>query len=60
MAKLAAPAATLKSAAALKPPAPQLHTVTQLAAELGITARTLRFYEGKGLLTPSRLGTTRV
>lgn len=42
------------------PPQPQLHTVTQLAAELGITARTLRFYEGKGLITPSRLGTTRV
>jgi DNA-binding transcriptional MerR regulator len=41
-------------------PKPQLHTVTQLAAELGITARTLRFYEGKGLITPSRLGTTRV
>lgn len=39
---------------------PQLHTVTQLAAELGITARTLRFYEGKGLISPSRLGTTRV
>jgi DNA-binding transcriptional MerR regulator len=39
---------------------PQLHTVTQLAAELGVTARTLRFYEGKGLITPSRLGTTRV
>jgi DNA-binding transcriptional MerR regulator len=38
----------------------QLHTVTQLAAELGITARTLRFYEGKGLITPNRLGTTRV
>jgi len=38
----------------------QLHTVTQLAAELGITARTLRFYEGKGLISPSRLGTTRV
>jgi len=37
-----------------------MHTVTQLAAELGITARTLRFYEGKGLITPSRLGTTRV
>ena len=37
-----------------------LHTVTQLAAELGITARTLRFYEGKGLITPNRLGTTRV
>lgn len=41
-------------------PKPQLHTVTQLAAELGITARTLRFYEGKGLISPSRLGTTRV
>ena len=39
---------------------PQLHTVTQLAAELGITARTLRFYEGKGLITPTRLGMTRV
>ena len=39
---------------------PQLHTVTQLAAELGITARTLRFYEGKGLISPSRLGNTRV
>jgi DNA-binding transcriptional MerR regulator len=39
---------------------PQLHTVTQLAVELGITARTLRFYEGKGLISPSRLGTTRV
>lgn len=38
----------------------RLRTVTQIAAELGITARTLRFYEGKGLITPSRLGTTRV
>lgn len=60
MAKIAAPAAAPKSAAAAKPPGPQLHTITQLAAELGITARTLRFYEGKGLLSPSRLGTTRV
>jgi DNA-binding transcriptional MerR regulator len=39
---------------------PQLHTVTQLASELGVTARTLRFYEGKGLIVPGRLGTTRV
>jgi len=43
-----------------KAAAPQLHTVTQLAAELGVTARTLRFYEGKGLITPNRLGSTRV
>jgi DNA-binding transcriptional MerR regulator len=37
-----------------------LYTVTQLGAELGITARTLRFYEDKGLITPQRAGTTRV
>ena len=59
MPKTTAPTAA-KSSAAPKPPPPQLHTVTQLAAELGITARTLRFYEGKGLITPNRLGTTRV
>ena len=29
-----------------------LFTVTQLAAELGITARTLRFYEDRGLIAP--------
>lgn len=34
-------------------------TVTELAAELGVTTRTLRFYEDKGLVTPRRLGTTR-
>ena len=37
----------------------ELFTVTQLAAELGITARTLRFYEDRGLIEPQRLGTTR-
>jgi len=36
------------------------HTVTQLARELGITARTIRFYEDKGLISPQRAGTTRV
>ncbi|HTZ69573.1 MAG TPA: MerR family DNA-binding transcriptional regulator [Acetobacteraceae bacterium] len=35
-------------------------TVTQLARDLGITARTIRFYEDKGLLCPQRAGTTRV
>jgi DNA-binding transcriptional MerR regulator len=42
--------------------APQdtLYTVTQLGSELGITARTLRFYEDKGLITPRRAGNTRV
>ncbi len=37
-----------------------LFTVTQLGAELGITVRTLHFYEAQGLLTPRRAGTTRV
>jgi DNA-binding transcriptional MerR regulator len=37
-----------------------LYTVTQLANDLGVTARTVRFYEDKGLLTPQRAGTTRV
>jgi DNA-binding transcriptional MerR regulator len=35
-------------------------TVTQMARELGITARTIRFYEDKGLITPERAGSTRV
>jgi DNA-binding transcriptional MerR regulator len=37
-----------------------LYTVTQLGSELGITARTLRFYEDKGLISPKRAGNTRV
>lgn len=38
----------------------QLYTVTQLGAELGITVRTLHFYEAQGLITPRRAGSTRV
>jgi DNA-binding transcriptional MerR regulator len=37
-----------------------LYTVTQLAKELGVTARTVRFYEDKGLLNPQRAGNTRI
>ncbi len=37
-----------------------LYTVTQLAQDLGVTARTVRFYEDKGLLTPQRAGNNRV
>ena len=37
-----------------------LYTVNQLAEELGITPRTLRFYEAKGLLSPQRVGNNRV
>lgn len=35
-------------------------TVTELARELGITPRAMRFYETKGLVNPRRAGTTRI
>jgi DNA-binding transcriptional MerR regulator len=38
----------------------RLYTVTELAQELGMTARAIRFYEDKGLIAPRRAGTTRV
>jgi DNA-binding transcriptional MerR regulator len=38
----------------------ELLTVNQLAVQLGVTPRTIRFYEAKGLLSPQRAGTTRV
>ena len=34
--------------------------MTELAQELGVSARTLRFYEDKGLIAPQRAGSTRV
>ena len=37
-----------------------LYTVTRLAEELGVSSRTIRFYEDKGLIAPQRAGTTRV
>jgi len=39
---------------------PELYSVTELAADLGVTARALRFYEDKGLVEPRRIGNTRV
>jgi DNA-binding transcriptional MerR regulator len=36
------------------------NTVTQLARDLGVTARTIRFYEDKNLIAPQRAGSTRV
>jgi DNA-binding transcriptional MerR regulator len=38
----------------------QLLTVTQLARELGVSARTLRFYEDRGLIAPQRAGNARI
>ncbi|MCX8086437.1 MAG: MerR family DNA-binding transcriptional regulator [Rhodocyclaceae bacterium] len=38
----------------------RLYTVSELARELGITPRALRFYEDKGLISPRRAGGSRV
>jgi len=34
--------------------------IQEVAGQLGVTQRTLRFYEDKGLIEPHRVGTTRV
>lgn len=38
----------------------ETYTITDLAEEFGITTRAIRFYEDKGLLSPSRNGLNRV
>ena len=38
----------------------ELFGITELCREFGITLRTIRFYEDKGLLAPRRVGGTRV
>lgn len=35
-------------------------TITALAAEFGVTPRTIRFYEDQGLIRPARVGQARV
>jgi DNA-binding transcriptional MerR regulator len=40
--------------------ADQLFSVTQLGLDLGVSARTIRFYEDKGLIAPQRAGNNRV
>lgn len=37
-----------------------LFAIADLAREFGISTRAIRFYESKGLLTPERVGSTRV
>ena len=37
-----------------------LFAIADLASEFGISTRAIRFYETKGLLTPERVGATRV
>ena len=37
-----------------------LFSIADLASEFGISTRAIRFYESKGLLSPERLGATRI
>jgi DNA-binding transcriptional MerR regulator len=43
-----------------KPQKGDLRAIQDVADELGISTRTLRFYEDKGLIEPQRVGTMRV
>lgn len=46
--------------AAPAPELPQMLGIQEAATLLGVTMRTLRFYEDKGLIAPQRAGTTRI
>jgi DNA-binding transcriptional MerR regulator len=43
----------------MRPVASEL-TIAQIAREYGVTHRTVRFYEDRGLITPERRGTRRI
>ncbi len=45
---------------AATPPADEMFGIQEAAVQLGVTMRTLRFYEDKGLIAPQRAGTTRI
>lgn len=50
------PARSPGSAAA----SPETFTISDLANEFGVTTRTIRFYEARGLLAPQRIGSARL
>jgi DNA-binding transcriptional MerR regulator len=41
-------------------PGAELRGIQDVAAQLGVSHRTLRFYEDKGLIEPARVGNTRI
>ncbi len=47
-------------AQAAEPAPTRLLAITELAQQLGVTARAIRFYEDKGLISPARAGSSRV
>jgi DNA-binding transcriptional MerR regulator len=38
----------------------RLYSIGELSSEFGISTRTIRFYEAKGLLAPERVGSNRI
>ena len=62
MEMLAANPAAHKGAHLDRPDALQrdTYTISDLTAEFGVTARALRFYEDEGLISPTRIGLSRV
>ncbi len=48
------------SAAVAEPDSAGGFTISDLARDFGVTLRTLRFYESRGLLSPARSGMTRI
>ena len=49
-----------RNALARRVDGPKTYTIGDLAREFGVTLRTLRFYEDRGLLSPRRDGTARI
>jgi len=43
-----------------EPGSPRVWSISELAAEFGVTARTIRFYEDRGLIAPARAGQRRI
>jgi DNA-binding transcriptional MerR regulator len=58
--RVAAPTAQEVVASHREDQAGELFGITELCAEFGITLRTIRFYEDKGLLKPRRINGARV
>lgn len=50
----------MSSTSASESEAPGGFTISDLARDFGVTLRTLRFYESRGLIAPARSGMTRI
>jgi DNA-binding transcriptional MerR regulator len=57
--KTPASAHVIASASEAAPERETVYSISSLAKEFGITTRTIRFYESRGLISPERVGTAR-